>query len=418
MSDFSRRFPVMRMKQAVLKITIMLLSLALFACGSSPKDYSDATPLQSINTQVMVQALWAKPSGEVPDYAHAQLPVVIDADSVKNKKVYVAGRKGVVTAYAEKKGNLLWQVNLKEALTGGPGIGGNLIFVGTREAELIALDKSSGKQQWRQRISSEMLSTPVVVGDLLVVQTIDGNISVYKTASGKKLWSYQRSIPKLTLRGTSAPLVLEETILAWFSDGRLLRLNLNTGELLWETTVAVPHGRTDLERLVDIDGLFRAVDGVVYVSSFQGRVAAVSVADGNVLWARDMSSYTGLTVDRMHIYITDAQSRVWALDGRTGATLWRQDGLLNREVSAPAVQGDTIVVADYDGFVHWLSQDDGGFVARKNLDMVWSEMRYVWDDEELADDVHRSVSVPPVVAANTLYVRDNTGALAAFKLAK
>ncbi len=409
------------MKKVCLMPVVIASSLLLAACGSSPKNYSDATPLHAINTSVLVKALWAQPTGEVPEYAHAQLPVVIDTDAsdgTENKKIYVASRKGDVAAYATKKGDVLWQISMDEALTGGPGVGEGLLFVGTREAELVALDKNTGAERWRQRISSEMLATPVVAGDLLVVQTIDGRISVHKMATGKKLWSHERSIPKLTLRGTGVPLVVNETVLAGFSDGRLLSLSLATGELLWETTIAVPHGRTDLERLVDIDGLFRAADGVVYVSSYQGRVAAVSIEDGNVLWARDMSSYTGLTVSREQVFITDATSRVWALDGRTGATLWRQDGLLGRELSVPVMQGNTVVVADFDGFVHWLSRDDGDFVARKNLDKVWSTLRYVWDSDESVEKVYRSISVSPLVAADTLYVRDNTGALAAFALLK
>ncbi|MCF6337051.1 MAG: outer membrane protein assembly factor BamB [Gammaproteobacteria bacterium] len=405
------------MKKVCLMPVALISGLLLVACGSSPKDYSDATPLNTINTSVSVKALWAQPTGDVPEYAHAQLPVVMDSTG-SDKKIYVASRKGDVAAHATKNGGVLWQISMDEALTGGPGVGAGLLFVGTREAELVALDKNNGAERWRQRISSEMLATPVVAGELLVVQTIDGRISAHKTATGKKLWSYERSIPKLTLRGTSVPLVVNEAVLAGFSDGRLLSLSLATGELLWETTIAVPHGRTDLERLVDIDGLFRAVDGVVYVSSYQGRVAAVSIADGNVLWARDMSSYTGLTVSGEQIFITDATSRVWALDGRTGATLWRQDGLLKRELSVPVVQGNTVVVADYDGFVHWLARDDGDFVARRSLDKVWSTMRYVWDSDEPAEKVYRSVSVSPLVAADTLYVRDNTGALAAFTLVK
>ena len=422
MNDFiAHRMMLLRMGKICLIPVVMVSSLLLLACGSSPKDYSDATPLREINTSVPVKVLWAKPTGDVPEYAHAQLPVVIDtdtADATKDKKIYTASRRGNVAAHATKNGDVLWQVGMGEALTGGPGVGESLLFVGTREAELVALDKNNGVERWRQRISSEMLATPVIAGDLLVVQTIDGRISVYKTATGKKLWSYERSIPKLTLRGTSMPLVVNETVLAGFSDGRLLSLSLATGELLWETTIAVPHGRTDLERLVDIDGLFRAADGVVYVSSYQGRVVAVSIADGNVLWARDMSAYTGLTVSGEQIFITDATSRVWALDGRTGATLWRQDSLLGREVSVPVMLGNTLVVADYDGFVHWLSRDDGDFVARKNLDKVWSTMRYVWDSDESAEKVYRSVSVSPLVAAGTLYVRDNTGALAAFTIIK
>ncbi len=409
---------LLRMKKICLVPVTLISSLLLVACGSSPKDYSDATPLNAINTSVSIKALWAQSTGDVPEYAHAQLPVVMDSAG-GDKKIYVASRRGEVAAHATKNGDVLWQISMNEALTGGPGVSADLLFVGTREAELVALDKSNGAERWRQRISSEMLATPVVAGELLIVQTIDGRISAHKTTTGKKLWSYERSIPKLTLRGTSVPLVVNEAaVLAGFSDGRLLSLSLATGELLWETTIAVPHGRTDLERLVDIDGLFRAADGVVYVSSYQGRVAAVSIEDGNVLWARDMSSYTGLTVSEEQIFITDATSRVWALDGRTGATLWRQDSLLGRELSVPVVQGNTVVVADYDGFVHWLSRDDGGFVARKSLDKVWSTLRYIWDSDESAEKVYRSVSVSPLVDAGTLYVRDNTGALAAFALLK
>jgi outer membrane protein assembly factor BamB len=415
MTNFSEQMAMtLKLKKAAMSLVLLVLVVLLAACGSSPKDYSNATPLSSIESTLKVDALWAASTGDVPKYAHAQLPVAVDKDNT----VYSANRNGTLTAHAADKGKTLWQVSLNEALAGGPGLGNGLLFVGTQEAELVALDKSAGAEQWRQRISSEMLSTPVVVDDVLIVQTIDGKISALKSANGEKLWSYGRSIPKLTLRGTSSPLVIDNVVLAGFSDGRLIALKLKTGELLWEASIAVPRGRTDLERLVDIDGLFAAADGVVYVSSYQGRVAAVSIDTGNVLWARDMSSYTGLAVNGDRIFITDADSKVWALDGRAGATLWRQDNLSGREVSAPAVMGNAVVVADYDGFVHWLSLDDGGFVARKNLDEVWSSIRYVWEEDALADDVHRSVSVPPLVVAGTLYVRDNTGALIAFTLSK
>ena len=418
MNDFrTRQLILQRLKKPFWLLSIVLLSAYLAACGSSVKDYADAAPLQDITPSMKIKPLWAKATGEVPANAHAQLPVVSDRATDQNT-IYVASHRGVIAAYAGKTGEQLWQVSKGEALTGGPGIGGGLLFVGTHEAELVALNKDNGAERWRQRISSEMLATPVVAGDLVVVQTIDGKVSAYQTVTGKKLWSYERSIPKLTLRGTSAPLVVGDAVYAGFSDGRLLSLSLATGELLWETTVAVPHGRTDLERLVDIDGLFSVDDGVVYVSSYQGRVAAISIADGNVLWARDMSSYTGLTVSGNHIFITDAGSRVWALDKRTGATLWRQDGLIGRELSAPAVQGKAVVVADFDGYVHWLSQDDGAIVARKSLDKVWSELNYVWDDDESDDVEHRSVSTPPMVADGTLYVRDNLGALTAFTVSQ
>ena len=391
----------------------VLISVGLLtACSSSLKDYSTAMPLSSINTRLQVMPLWATSTGDVPSSAHAQLPVNIDGD-----RLYFADRRGSVAALNAKNGDLHWRVNLREPLSGGPGVGDKYLFVATREAELVALDKTTGDEKWRKRISGEMLATPVVVDNQLVVQTIDGKISVYDASTGKNIWVYARVIPKLTLRGTSTPVVVGDKILAGFSDGRLIGLSLATGELLWETTIAAPRGRTDLERLVDIDGLFQAADGIVYVSSFQGRVAAVTVSDGRVLWGRDMSSYTGLAIGPGQIFVTDAESKVWALDGRTGATLWRQDNLAGRELSTPAVVGDSVAVADYDGFVHWLSSDDGEFVARNNLDATWKKLRYVWDDEE-PEDRHRSVSVLPLAVADTLYVRDNIGALTVFQVAK
>lgn len=399
----------------VLKRIVVLSALLagglLTACGSSQKDYSNATPLASIDTRLAVTPLWAVQTGDVPPSAHAQLPVKVDGD-----RVYLADRSGGVSALDGQKGKRLWRMNLGEALAGGPGIGARHLFVATRKAELVALDKETGAEQWRQRISSEMLATPVVADGQVVVQTIDGKISVHDAATGNRLWVYARSIPNLTLRGTSAPLVVDDKILAGFSDGRLVALRLTDGELLWEATIATPHGRTDLERLVDIDGLFQVEDGIVYVSSFQGRVAAISVANGNVLWGRDMSSYMGLALGLGQVFVTDAQSKVWALDSRTGATLWRQDNLQGRELSAPAVVGDSVAVADFDGFVHWLSRDDGQFVARNNLAASWEKLNHVWEDEE-QDERRRSVTVPPLAVADTLYVRDDTGALTVFRLA-
>ena len=387
-----------------------VIASSLIACSSSEKDYSDATPLSTIDTRIKVVPLWARLTGDVPKSAHAQLPVKFDGG-----RLYLANLRGEVAVLDARTGKLDWQVKLGEALSGGPGVGAKRLFVATRKAVLIALDKITGVEQWRQRISSEMLATPVVVNGQLVVQTIDEKISVYDTATGKKVWDYARTVPKLTLRGTSAPIVVGDKILAGFSDGSLVALNLATGELLWETAVAAPHGRTDLERLVDIDGLFDAANGIVYVSSFQGRVAAVSISDGNVLWARDMSSYTGLAISAEHVFVTDAESKVWALDGRTGATLWRQDKLAGRELSAPAVVDDMLVVADYDGFVHWLSAEDGQFMARENLDATWRKLHFVWEDEEYEYE-RRSVSVVPLAVDDTVYVRDNVGALTAFQL--
>lgn len=400
----------------VLKRMLLLSVLTpvglLSACGSSEKDYSNAKPLATINTTLKVTPLWAEPTGDVPKNAHAQLPVNID-----HGRIYLADKNGGVAVLNAENGDSIWRENIGEALSGGPGVGNKRLFVATREAELIALDKDTGAEKWRQRVSSEMLATPVVVENQVIVQTIDGAIAAYDTDTGTKKWVYTRTTPKLTLRGTSEPLVIGDKVLAGFSDGRLVGLNLSTGELLWEATIATPRGRTDLERLVDIDGLFKTTGDIVYASSFQGRVAALSLSSGSVLWARDMSSYTGLAIGNDQVIVTDAESKVWALDGRTGATLWRQDNLMGRELSTPAVVGKNVVVADFAGFVHWLSSDDGQFVARNNLTASWEKLQYVWDDEEQEEERHRSVSVYPLALGNTVYVRDNIGALTVFQIA-
>jgi outer membrane protein assembly factor BamB len=396
----------------IVRTGLLLLALQLTACGASaPKDYSDATPLKPIESGLRVTALWAAPTGALPGYAHAQLlPAVAD------DRIYVADVTGWVGALDIGDGSVVWERELGEVLTGGPGVETDLLFVGTRKAEVIALDRRDGTLRWRARVSSEVLASPQPAGGLLIVQTIDGRITALDRVDGKSVWTYTRSTPKLTLRGTGAPLVTAERVLAGFADGKLVALDRMTGRLQWEATVAVPHGRTELERLVDIDGLFQVHNGTVYVSSYQGRISAISEADGRVIWRRDMSSYTGLTVGDGGVFVSDDTSRVWALDAGTGATLWRQTELEGRETTAPIVVGDTVVVADYDGYVHWLATDDGRFVARRNLDRVWGYRHYVWENEEDVVVPHRTVSVVPLAAANTLFVRDNLGALVAFRV--
>lgn len=401
--------------RSAVKVLLLFSVFLMTACGVSPKDYSNATPLSSISTRIKVKPLWAVKTGEVPEYRHTQFPLVI-----MDNQIYVASAKGNVKVLAADTGKRQWSTSLNEVLTGGPGVGAGLIFVGTREAEIVALDKNNGAEQWRQRISSEMLARPQVADNLLIVQTIDGKVSALAADTGKPLWQYSHPTPKLTLRGASDPVLVGDYVVAGFADGKLVKLNRSTGELQWETTIAVPRGRTDLERLVDIDGLFRISDEIIYVSSFQGSIAAASLADGDILWARDMSSYVGLTVDHGQVYVSDTTGKVWALDSRTGATLWRQDKLEGREVSVPAAMGNSVVVADYAGFVHWLSKEDGQFVARQSLDKIWEDSGNAWldyiDEPDDMDEVFRSVTTSPVVMGNILYVRDNLGVLTAFKI--
>jgi outer membrane protein assembly factor BamB len=399
-----------------MRLVIVIILLAMLqACVSATKDYSAAKKLKPINVSIIVKPLWVKPTGAVPVYAHAQLqPTVVGSN------VYLASVDGDVRLMDANKGELIWSVSLDESLTSAPGVGENLLFVGSRSAEIIALDKNTGAERWRISVTSEMLARPLVSGNSLFVQTIDGKMTALDTATGKLLWNYNHDIPKLTLRGTASPIISGNQVIAGFADGKLVSLDAETGEVRWKSVVTVPRGRTDLERLADIDGLFQVSNGSVYVTSYQGRVAAVSLTDGTVQWARKMSSYNGVAVSASRIYISDTEGQVWSLDARTGATLWRQNNLEGREISTPVVMNNVVVVADFEGYAHWLSVDDGQIIARQSMDEVWNEVfepdyDSLYEVEE-SDIFPRLVTTPPFAINNTLYIRDNTGAFAAFQV--
>jgi outer membrane protein assembly factor BamB len=397
-------------------VVILFLTILLLACGISPKDYSNAASLQPVNTQLKVKLQWIVLTGDVPKYASAQLTPVVEGENV-----FITDLSGKIAMLDAKNGKTVWSHTVTENITSGPGVGKNLVYAGTRDANLIALDRNNGSERWRIHLSSVTLAMPLIVKDSIIIQTIDGKVTSFNASTGKLNWTYSHDVPKLTLRGTASPISVGDDIIVGLAAGTLVSLDADDGELKWSTTITTPRGRTDLERLADIDGLFQSSDNTVYVCSYQGRVAAVSITDGNVQWSRKMSSYRGLSIGDGQIYITDTADHVWALDARTGATLWRQDKLAGREISTPVAIGKNVVVADYDGYIHWMSGEDGRFIARQSMKELWQDTYHpVYDtveDERENMEVHRSVTVQPVVADNILYIRDNTGALAAFKVA-
>lgn len=392
-------------------LVVVMLALMLAACSSSVKTYSEATPLGKIETKLSVKTLWLKELGYRSRHHHAQLPPVL-----LDGALYYANINGEVGVLDAKKGTRLWKISTGETLTAGPGVGENIVIVSTRKAEIIALDRLNGAELWRSRVSSEILASPRVGDEQIIIQTIEGKVLALEADSGKQVWSYNRPIPALTIRGTSSPLVQADRVLAGFADGKLVSLDRKTGKLQWQTAIAVPKGRTDLDRLVDIDGLFAVDDATVYVNSFQGNIAALSTNNGTTLWSREISSYVGLMFAENKIFISDTEGYVWALDKRTGGTLWRQDKLKGREPSLPVIVGNVVAVGDFDGYIHWLSTEDGGIVARRSLELLRRKAAIYLPDEPGKKPRWRSISVPPATAGNRLYVRDNQGALAVFQV--
>ncbi|MFQ5487360.1 MAG: outer membrane protein assembly factor BamB, partial [Gammaproteobacteria bacterium] len=279
-------------------------------------------------------------------------------------------------------------------IAGGLGQGEGILLLGSREGEVIVLAREDGAQLWRSPVSSEILSPPVSDGRVVVVLVNDGRIFALDGSSGKRLWVYESSVPALSLRGTSTPLLDSRKAIVGLANGKLVALSLQKGKVIWEATVAVPEGRSELERIVDIDGDPLLRDGVVYAAAYHGRVVAVSVATGRILWSRDLSTYHTMALDKDHLYVSDEEGVLWALDPRSGAVLWKQDELQGRNLTAPALDGTLLVVGDNTGYLHWLSPEDGALLARYHVSEVGLPGPLVTRDGRLyLKDLHNAVYV-------------------------
>jgi outer membrane protein assembly factor BamB len=383
------------MRRWVPYVAIVLLSTGLGGCAwmSGGKDNTEPpAPLTSIDSRLEVETLWSTRVG-----VGSKKQVLKLVPAVAEGRVFAADRKGRVQAVDAASGKRLWETATEAPISGGPGVGDGLVLVGTTGGEVLALDAEDGALRWRVPVSSEVLSVPRAAEGVVVVLTADGKVFGLSVEDGRRRWIFERSVPVLTLRGTSSPALANGLVVGGFASGKLASLGARDGRLLWETSIAVPSGRTELERLVDISA-DPVVDGdVVYVVTFQGRVAAVALESGRMLWVRDMSSYAGLGVDGRQVYVTDDKSHVWALDHRNGASLWRQDKLSSRALTAPVPHGGAVAVADFEGYLHWLSREDGSFLARVRVDRA-------------------GILAPPVVVGDTLYVHGRSGALAAYRI--
>ncbi|HFD79628.1 MAG TPA: outer membrane protein assembly factor BamB [Gammaproteobacteria bacterium] len=345
--------------------TLLVLASLLSAC-SWFGDKDNAEPpakLEPFKEQVRLHSLWSRDTGEG---TNGKLVKLVPA--VVGERVYAADRSGVVWAFELESGRKIWRSRTGIAISAAVGVGEGLVLVGSSEADVVALDADSGEQRWHTQVSSEILSVPQIYEGVVVVQTVDGNVTGLDADNGTRLWIYDGSAPVLTLRGTSTPLVEQGAVMAGFANGKIIALDAASGRQLWEAQVAVPHGRSELQRMVDIDANAVLRDGILYVVSYQGRLAAIDLQSGQLVWNRDMSAYAGIAVDESQVYVSDADSVVWALDRATGASLWRQSKLRRRMLTGPAVVSAYVAVGDFEGYLHLLSRFDGSIVGRRKVD--------------------------------------------------
>ncbi|MDP3977477.1 MAG: outer membrane protein assembly factor BamB [Pseudomonas sp.] len=350
---------VMRWKNAAL------LALAVLAVGCSSNSKKELPPaeLPKFEREVTLEKEWSRSIGKGQGKTFNMLVPAVDGDSI-----YAADVEGLVMALERMTGKVIWKQELDLPVSGAVAAGYGLVVVGTLKGEIIALDASSGEEKWRARVTSEVLAAPAINGDIVLVQTQDDRLIALDADTGSQRWIFESTPAVLTLRGTSSPVLTNRLAIAGLSSGKVIALDAQRGLPVWEQRVAIPQGRSELERVVDIDGGVLLSGGNLYVVSFQGRVAALDMESGRVLWQREASSSVGVAQGFGNVYVSLANGTVEGIDERSSSALWSNDALARRQLSAPEVVSSYIAVGDLEGYLHLISQVDGRFVGRERID--------------------------------------------------
>ncbi|MCV6609310.1 MAG: outer membrane protein assembly factor BamB [Amphritea sp.] len=381
------------MKRIGQILAVGCCALTLTACGWWGGEVEiEPAKLVSFEQEKKVKKLWSTSIGSGLGQKYNKLTVGINGETL-----FATDAQGNVSAISRDNGKKLWSIDLDTAILGGVGVGFEQVAVSTEAGEIVMLSSADGSELWRQQLSSETLSPVQMNTDLAVAQLQNGKLVAMDIQTGERRWTYDSQIPRLTLRGTSAPIVAANLTIAGFANGKLVAVRNDNGAEVWERQVVIPSGQSELERIVDIDAKPLYSDGVIYIVSYQGRLVAVNAQDSKIIWAQDVSSYQSLAAGFGNVYVSESNSFIQAFDQRSSASVWRQTALEYRETTAPAVLGNTVVVGDYAGYLHFMSQIDGHFVARYQVDSsgIRGDMRSVDD---------------------TLYVLTNGGRLAALQL--
>ncbi|MGH8185739.1 MAG: outer membrane protein assembly factor BamB, partial [Steroidobacteraceae bacterium] len=346
---------------AIAGIGIAGVLLTVLGCGD--KEIDPPAELVDIVPKRDVRQIWsAGLGGKSENLRLALRPAVVDGF------LYAASHGGDVTAIAVDTGRRAWSARLKLPLSAGPEVAGGLVVLASTDGDIVALDATNGSERWRKSVGSEVLARPLVANDVVVIRTVDGHVEGLAAADGAGRWSVDEQVPRLTLRGTAPPTLANDRIVAGFDNGKVLAIDPRNGDVLWDTVVNAPRGRTELERLADIDAPARVSGDDIFVVGFQGRVAMLALDSGQIWWARDASSYRGFAMDEQNLYLTNADSVVIAMRRSDGAVQWEQDTMRRRSLTAPAIDGDALVVGDFEGYLHWLDKATGEIVARRKTD--------------------------------------------------
>lgn len=377
-----------------LLIFALAATLVLQGCvfGGRKDDSDKPAELQPLATKTKVQKLWSARIGG--DAKNLRLGLRPASDGTR---VFAAAYDGAVSGFDLVTGRRDWRTDTDARLSAGPGYGDGLVVVGSVEGDVIALEADNGAQRWRTFLKGEILAAPAIGAGTVVLRTVNGGLVALEASTGAVRWRYEQPVPRLSLRGNARPAIGMGQVIAGFDNGRIVSIRLSDGVEVWQAPLAIQRGRTELERLADIDSDVVITGEEIFVAGFQSRAAMISLTAGRPVWAEELSSAGGIAVDWTGLYATAADGVVQALDRKTGAAQWTQDALVRRRVSGPEAFGEAIVVGDFDGYLHWLSSQDGKIVARARAG-------------------NAAIVAAPMAVGDRLFVQDESGTLHAFGL--
>jgi len=359
--------------------------------GDDDDDPDAPAKLVDFEPTLKVGKVWSTDVGKGLDKSGRQIRPAYSSDSL-----FAADYKGLLVSLDAATGRKRWEIKTDLPFTGGPGIVGQLLMMGTENGEVFAFDADTGTQLWSATVTSEVLAAPAMADGIVVVRCIDGRVFGLDADTGQRLWVYDHTVPLLTLRGNAPLLLRAGVVFVGYDGGEVVALRLQDGTLMWEQTLVTAEGRTELERLSDIDGQLVFIASDLLVSSYKNRLASLAADSGRLLWFKDISSATGVSVERVNLALSDKDGNVWLLDRRNGAEAWKQNQLLHRGLTRPVFYGNFVVVGDADGYLHWINMDTGFFAAREKVG-------------------GKGFSGPPLVVGNTLYVMTKKGELVAYR---
>lgn len=401
-----------------MRLLVALLFLSLAACSSNDKkEEQDLGPkaLSSIDEEIQLSQSWRYQVGGGMGTGYARLQ-----PAVKDGHVYVASADGLVEALTLESGSKLWSVDLDVEITAAVALSSDKAFVAIDDGDVIALDLSNGEEVWRSHIKSEVLSVPVIQGNQLAVQTVDGKLYLMNTDNGQVRWSFDSNLPTLSIRGTSQPVFYENMLLAGFANGKVVGINATNGAILWQERVGIPAGRSELERLVDVDGSLLVKDDVLYVAGYQGHIMAIDLRSGKARWKREASSYHGPLNALGNLYLISDEDHVLALDEQSTNDVWTQVELEGRHLSEPVLFANHIAVSDFEGYIHLIKQVDGTIVGREQLvrpPLNWVKAgSYVYKHPARHFTYDEGIRTKLLVEGDSLIAMSNSGYLSVYTL--